>query len=106
VSRAIAQQEEFVTLEVSDFAALAGRGVQGRIGGQLLHLGNHRLVHELGQCSPELEAPASFREAGQDHHRVVPRGPAAAAGGGGRHGTPQQQGSGAELQALGVRSSC
>ncbi|MFX7090415.1 cation-transporting P-type ATPase, partial [Acinetobacter baumannii] len=42
--------------EVSDFAALAGRGVQGRIGGQLLHLGNHRLVHELGQCSPELEA--------------------------------------------------
>jgi Cd2+/Zn2+-exporting ATPase len=56
VSRAIAQQEEFVTLEVSDFAALAGRGVQGRIAGQLLHLGNHRLVHELGQCSPELEA--------------------------------------------------
>ncbi|MGC8164939.1 heavy metal translocating P-type ATPase, partial [Salmonella enterica] len=56
VSRAIAQQEDIVTLEVSDFAALAGRGVQGRIGGQLLHLGNHRLVHELGQCSPELEA--------------------------------------------------
>lgn len=56
VSRAIAHQEDIVTLEVSDFAALAGRGVQGRIAGQLLHLGNHRLVHELGQCSPELEA--------------------------------------------------
>ncbi|WP_343653820.1 heavy metal translocating P-type ATPase [Herbaspirillum sp.] len=60
VSRAIAVQEENQedrqALEVQDFAALAGRGVQGRIDGQLLHLGNHRLVHELGQCSPELEA--------------------------------------------------
>ncbi|MDR6586563.1 heavy metal translocating P-type ATPase [Herbaspirillum frisingense] len=64
VSRAIAVQEERQeerqedrqALEVQDFAALAGRGVQGRIDGQLLHLGNHRLVHELGQCSPELEA--------------------------------------------------
>jgi len=60
VSRAIAVQEEGQedrqALEVQDFAALAGRGVQGRIDGQLLHLGNHRLVHELGQCSPELEA--------------------------------------------------
>ena len=60
VSRAIAVQEESQedrqALEVQDFAALAGRGVQGRIDGQLLHLGNHRLVHELGQCSPELEA--------------------------------------------------
>ncbi len=60
VSRAIAvqaeSQEDRQALEVQDFAALAGRGVQGRIDGQLLHLGNHRLVHELGQCSPELEA--------------------------------------------------
>ena len=64
VSRAIAVQEEMQeemqedrqALEVQEFAALAGRGVQGRIDGQLLHLGNHRLVHELGQCSPELEA--------------------------------------------------
>ena len=60
VSRAIAVQEESQedrqALEVQDFAALAGRGVQGRIDEQLLHLGNHRLVHELGQCSPELEA--------------------------------------------------
>ncbi len=56
VSRAIAAQESGAPLEVEQFAALAGRGVQGRIGGQLFHLGNHRLVHELGQCSPALEA--------------------------------------------------
>ena len=42
--------------EVSDFAALAGRGVRGEIDGQAYHLGNHRLVEELGLCSPELEA--------------------------------------------------
>ncbi|WP_231602358.1 heavy metal translocating P-type ATPase [Herbaspirillum chlorophenolicum] len=56
VSRAIAAQEGAAALEVSDFEALAGRGVRGRIGGELYHLGNHRLVHELGMCSPELEA--------------------------------------------------
>ena len=40
---------------VDNFAALAGRGVSGEIGGQLYHLGNHRLVEELGLCSPALE---------------------------------------------------
>jgi len=40
---------------VDNFAALAGRGVRGEINGQLYHLGNHRLVEELGLCSPALE---------------------------------------------------
>ena len=40
---------------VDNFAALAGRGVRGDIDGKLYHLGNHRLVEELGLCSPELE---------------------------------------------------
>jgi Cd2+/Zn2+-exporting ATPase len=56
VSRAIAAQDGGTPLEVEQFAALAGRGVQGVIGGEMFHLGNHRLVHELGQCSPALEA--------------------------------------------------
>ena len=56
VSRAIAAQDGGTPLEVEQFAALAGRGVQGVIGGESFHLGNHRLVHELGQCSPALEA--------------------------------------------------
>ncbi|MCV4275675.1 heavy metal translocating P-type ATPase [Pseudomonas capsici] len=42
--------------EVNAFEALPGRGVKGEINGQLYHLGNHRLVEELGLCSPELEA--------------------------------------------------
>jgi Cd2+/Zn2+-exporting ATPase len=59
VSQAIAEDaaEKRTTLhEVSAFEALAGRGVKGEVGGQLYHLGNHRLVEELGLCSPELEA--------------------------------------------------
>jgi Cd2+/Zn2+-exporting ATPase len=42
--------------EVSGFAALQGRGVEGDIGGCRYRLGNHRLAEELGACSPELEA--------------------------------------------------
>lgn len=59
VSRAIAQfgkQQGLALAEVEDFAALAGRGVRGRIAGELYHLGNHRMVEELGLCSPQLEA--------------------------------------------------
>lgn len=43
-------------LDVTDFAALPGRGVRGSIDGLPYWLGNHRLVEELGRCSPELEA--------------------------------------------------
>nr|WP_262377269.1 heavy metal translocating P-type ATPase [Pseudomonas sp. WS 5411] len=40
---------------VDNFEALAGRGVRGEINGEVYHLGNHRLVEELGLCSPALE---------------------------------------------------
>lgn len=40
---------------VDNFEALGGRGVKGEIDGQTYHLGNHRLVEELGLCSPQLE---------------------------------------------------
>lgn len=65
VSRAIAQfgKEQGLALsEVDDFAALAGRGVRGTIAGEVYHLGNHRLVEELGLCSPELEAQLDVLE--------------------------------------------
>ncbi|WP_367200043.1 heavy metal translocating P-type ATPase [Aquabacterium sp.] len=42
--------------EVEHFEVLAGRGVKGRLLDQGWQLGNHRLVEELGLCSPELEA--------------------------------------------------
>ena len=59
VSAAIAQfgkAQGLALSEVSGFAALAGRGVRGDIYGHTYHLGNHRLVEELGLCSPQLEA--------------------------------------------------
>ncbi|MES2952186.1 MAG: heavy metal translocating P-type ATPase [Pseudomonadota bacterium] len=65
VSRAVAQaaQADGVVLrDVQDFAALLGRGTQGRIEGTLYHLGNHRLIHEQGRCSDALEGQLSALE--------------------------------------------
>lgn len=58
VSLAIANaavDNKLALLPVDNFEALAGRGVRGEINGELYHLGNHRLVEELGLCSPALE---------------------------------------------------
>ncbi|WP_160104824.1 heavy metal translocating P-type ATPase [Pseudomonas izuensis] len=58
VSRAIASaavDKQHAPLTVDNFEALGGRGVRGVINGQLYHLGNHRLVEDLGLCSPALE---------------------------------------------------
>lgn len=58
VSKALARHamdNNVSLLDVEDFEALPGRGVKGRVKGQLLYLGNHRLVEELGLCSKELE---------------------------------------------------
>ncbi len=59
VSRAVtdaAKRDGIALKPVDDFEALAGRGTKGVIDGKLYHLGNHRLVHELGRCSDSLEA--------------------------------------------------
>ncbi|CAD5203190.1 heavy metal translocating P-type ATPase [Pseudomonas sp. FEN] len=58
VSLAIArdgQDKQFVRHDVEAFEALSGRGVRGEIGGEGYYLGNHRLVEDLGLCSPALE---------------------------------------------------
>ncbi|EIM01210.1 heavy metal translocating P-type ATPase [Rhodanobacter thiooxydans] len=58
VSKAVAQAaqtEAIALLDVAEFSALPGRGVQGQINGETYHLGNHRMLEELGQCTPELE---------------------------------------------------
>ncbi|WP_314387159.1 heavy metal translocating P-type ATPase [Pseudomonas brenneri] len=58
VSLAIANaavDKSLALLAVDNFEALAGRGVRGEINGEVYHLGNHRLVEELGLCSPALE---------------------------------------------------
>jgi Cd2+/Zn2+-exporting ATPase len=45
----------WVLREVADFAAIPGRGVRGSIDDHPYHLGNHRLIEELGLCSPDIE---------------------------------------------------
>lgn len=42
-------------LEVTNFESITGRGVKGVIDGTLYYIGNHRLIEELGICSPEVE---------------------------------------------------
>ncbi|MEO6353647.1 MAG: heavy metal translocating P-type ATPase, partial [Burkholderiaceae bacterium] len=56
------RQPDAALLPVTDFGVLNGRGVAGRIENQLWHLGNHRLVEELGVCSPMLEAQLAVLE--------------------------------------------
>ena len=69
VSQAIAQGLEASGADgVDSFTALAGRGVQARVGGQALVLGNHRLIEERGLCSPALEATLAEHE---DQGRTV-----------------------------------
>ena len=56
VSKAIAAGLTPNSVEAQNFTALAGRGVQADVGGVTYVLGNHRLIEERGQCSPDLEA--------------------------------------------------
>ncbi|MFZ6676330.1 heavy metal translocating P-type ATPase [Undibacterium sp. Tian12W] len=50
-------------LEVTNFEAIAGRGVKGQIAGKWYYLGNHRLIEELKICSPSTEASLFALEA-------------------------------------------
>ena len=68
VSRAIAQGLAVAQLAplggaLEDFTALPGRGVQARIAGQALVLGNHRLIEERGLCNAGIEALLAAHEA-------------------------------------------
>ena len=65
VSRAVteaAKRDGIAIKPVDGFEALAGRGTKGMIDGKLYHLGNHRLVHELGRCSDALETQLTALE--------------------------------------------
>jgi Cd2+/Zn2+-exporting ATPase len=63
VSKAVALGLDGVPLEVEDFSAELGFGVRGRVDGHEVALGNHRWIHERGQCSEELEALLHEHEA-------------------------------------------
>ena len=62
VSKAIAAGLDHPLEAVDEFNALAGRGVQGRVGDDVHVLGNHRLIEDRGQCSTELEARLAEHE--------------------------------------------
>ena len=68
VSRAIAQGLAMAQAAppggaLEAFTALPGRGVQARIAGQALVLGNHRLIEERGLCNADIEARLAAHEA-------------------------------------------
>jgi Cd2+/Zn2+-exporting ATPase len=48
---------------VTDFEALVGMGVKGRVGQTLYYLGNHRLIESLGVCNANVEAELTRLEA-------------------------------------------
>lgn len=48
---------------VTDFEALVGMGVKGRVGQTLYYLGNHRLIESLGVCNANVEAELDRLEA-------------------------------------------
>jgi len=59
VSQAIAraaQEAGIVLRDVLEFTAIPGHGVRGQIDGKLFHLGNYRLLTELGLSTPDLES--------------------------------------------------
>ncbi len=56
--------EQGVALDTAtDFQSITGRGAKGSIGGHAYFVGNHRLAHELGVCTPELETKLTEIEA-------------------------------------------
>ncbi len=62
VSQAIAAGLTGERLEVDEFSALPGRGVEAAVGGRRLLLGNHRVVHERKLCGPQVETALQAHE--------------------------------------------
>ncbi|TAK30207.1 MAG: heavy metal translocating P-type ATPase [Myxococcaceae bacterium] len=59
---------------VEGFAAVPGRGVRGRVGGEAYALGNHRFVEAEGACGPGVEAALRAQEAQGRTAAVLMRG--------------------------------
>jgi Cd2+/Zn2+-exporting ATPase len=58
-----ASTREVVMESVRDFQSLTGRGAKGSIGDHDYFVGNHRLAHEMGVCTPALEEKLAGIEA-------------------------------------------
>jgi Cd2+/Zn2+-exporting ATPase len=62
VARAVTAAWEGALEPVEAFAAVAGRGVRGRLGGEAYALGNHRFAEEEGGCGPHVKAALRAQE--------------------------------------------
>ena len=62
ISRAIATALAGARLPVEQLEARGGRGLCGVVQGRRLRLANHRWLHDLGLCTPELEAAMELHE--------------------------------------------
>lgn len=49
------EQKNVAENEVLNFQVIQGKGIQGEIVGHAFFAGNHKLAHELGVCTPDLE---------------------------------------------------
>jgi len=72
LAKAILQKAESQNIKVSaaeDFQAIKGKGAEGRIDGHLFWIGNHRLMHERCEDTPDVHNKVlKFEDAG---HTVV-----------------------------------
>lgn len=57
-----AKEKNISLRNVTQFTNVSGRGVEAIIDGHTYLLGNHRFVHDLGICSPEIEKTLSSLE--------------------------------------------
>lgn len=62
IAQAVVQAWSGSLLAVEGFESLTGRGVMGRISGKIHYVGNHRLAHERGVCSADVEAKLAALE--------------------------------------------
>jgi Cd2+/Zn2+-exporting ATPase len=60
---AYATEKKIAFPRAEKYQAHSGRGAEGVVDGHLYFVGNHRFVHELGICSPEIEAQLAEIEA-------------------------------------------
>ena len=63
VAKAIATGLKLPNKGLTDFVAVAGRGIEAHTAGRKLTLGNHRLIEDRGLCSAEIEARLYAHEA-------------------------------------------
>ena len=63
VSKAIAKSLDPGNSVLQDFKVVAGRGVEALVDGQMLLLGNHRLIEDRKLCSSSIEARLAEHEA-------------------------------------------